>query len=389
MKTVTADFKTKANLSQGTTPVILSKLFYGDATPKSISSSTDPADPAPIVVTVTAHGFANGDSIWITGHSTNTKANGCWIIANVTTNTFELKGSSGNGVGGATGTAVRCIFASTRKVTVEKLDSPIATDIYKSYVESFGEISFAVSEAPGLGQQSSCDIILKRKIFAETGGGTENVVENLLTQKSKGKQVLLWQFFDDGVTPVLDDSDKLPLGIFIIDDVFEIEGARIQVHCVSPELKIELETPKLKFNKTDFPNLLESNLNLARPILLGSFEYPFREAVLPNMPEREYLFCNRPFQPLMPAYLTDIYDFKFLVHEATDALDISNAWELQFFEWLSEWNILAFCNRLNIENESFAISNSSGQTIVDMNALFNVTDTGRERYVRIMPSEAP
>lgn len=63
---------------------------------KAITSSTN---ASPIVVTATAHGLSNGDTVMIQGHLTNTNANGVWPVANVTTNTFELVGSTGNGVG--------------------------------------------------------------------------------------------------------------------------------------------------------------------------------------------------------------------------------------------------------------------------------------------------
>jgi len=76
---------------------------------KAIASSTN---ATPIVVTATAHGFANGDLVFIDGHATNTAANGFWKIANQAANTFELTNpvsganAVGNGVGGATGYCV-------------------------------------------------------------------------------------------------------------------------------------------------------------------------------------------------------------------------------------------------------------------------------------------
>lgn len=69
---------------------------------QSIASSTN---ATPIVVTHTAHGSSNGDTRIISGHTTNTNANGTWTVANVTANTYELVGSVGNGVGGASGTS--------------------------------------------------------------------------------------------------------------------------------------------------------------------------------------------------------------------------------------------------------------------------------------------
>lgn len=86
----------------------------------NISSSTN---ATPIVVTCNAHGYANGDTIVITGHTINTNANGTWEISNVTTNTFTLVDSIGNGAGGATGTA------RLRNNTVVKLASPVTENI--------------------------------------------------------------------------------------------------------------------------------------------------------------------------------------------------------------------------------------------------------------------
>jgi hypothetical protein len=68
---------------------------------KNITSSTN---ATPIAITCTAHGYSTGDTVVITGHTTNTNANGTWEITNTGANTFTLDGSVGNGVGGATGT---------------------------------------------------------------------------------------------------------------------------------------------------------------------------------------------------------------------------------------------------------------------------------------------
>jgi len=58
----------------------------------------------PIVVTKASHGLTTGDTVVCTGHATNTNANGTWEVNVLTSSTFELTGSVGNGVGGSTGT---------------------------------------------------------------------------------------------------------------------------------------------------------------------------------------------------------------------------------------------------------------------------------------------
>ena len=84
---------------------------YKDEIRKNIVSSTN---ATPIVVTVTGHGYSNGDLVSIVSHSTNTNANGFYQIANVAQNTFELVDSKGNGVGGATGTVIRCNYMGVK-----------------------------------------------------------------------------------------------------------------------------------------------------------------------------------------------------------------------------------------------------------------------------------
>ena len=61
-----------------------------------ISSSTN---TSPIVINLGGHGYVTGDTVVITGHSPNAKANGTWEIISLTSSTFSLTGSTGNGVG--------------------------------------------------------------------------------------------------------------------------------------------------------------------------------------------------------------------------------------------------------------------------------------------------
>ena len=66
----------------------------------TITSSTN---ATPIVVTKAGHGLADNDYVLLTGHTTNTNANGIWQITYINADTFSLDGSVGNGVGGASG----------------------------------------------------------------------------------------------------------------------------------------------------------------------------------------------------------------------------------------------------------------------------------------------
>lgn len=105
---------------------------------RSISSSTN---ASPIVITSNNHGYANGDTIFITGHTTNTNANGTWEITNVTTNSFSLVGSTGNGTGGATGTA------RLRNNSVVKLESAVTANIASCGNRGQGRVAWTSADA--------------------------------------------------------------------------------------------------------------------------------------------------------------------------------------------------------------------------------------------------
>jgi hypothetical protein len=68
-----------------------------DTAVKTITGATN---ATPIVITATAHGFANDDIVAIIGVQGNTAANGLFRVAGVTTNTFNLTTLAGSNVAG-------------------------------------------------------------------------------------------------------------------------------------------------------------------------------------------------------------------------------------------------------------------------------------------------
>lgn len=108
----------------------------GLAPTQNIVSSTN---AVPIVVTLTGHGYSNGDTLIITGHTTNTNGNGTWEIANVAANTFELVGSTGNGIGGADGTV------RLRNNSVVRLASALTQNIASFANRGEGRVAWTAS----------------------------------------------------------------------------------------------------------------------------------------------------------------------------------------------------------------------------------------------------
>lgn len=80
---------------------------------KTIASATT---ATPIVATSNGHGYANGDVVLITaipGMTPTLNITGTYEVANVTANTFELKGSVGSGTYVASSSKVQKIGKTT------------------------------------------------------------------------------------------------------------------------------------------------------------------------------------------------------------------------------------------------------------------------------------
>lgn len=94
-------------------------------TNKAISSSTN---ASPIEITTSAaHGYSTGDIIYISGHTTNTTANGAWKITYVSTTKFTLDGSVGVGTGGAAGncniiTSKAVVLATAQTADIDRCE---------------------------------------------------------------------------------------------------------------------------------------------------------------------------------------------------------------------------------------------------------------------------
>ncbi len=73
----------------------------------NVQAITGATNATPIVITIASHNLTDGDQVTIAGVLGNTAANGTWVIASVTTNTFGLVTSVGNGAYTSGGTCTR------------------------------------------------------------------------------------------------------------------------------------------------------------------------------------------------------------------------------------------------------------------------------------------
>ena len=122
------------------------------AATKTITGITK-ANPA--VVTSTAHGYANGDPVFIAAVVGMTELNGAWYIAtNITANTFELRGvdSTGYGTYVSGGTAQDPVWSTWCEVNGWNVSGGQAAEIdvtticstakeYETGLQDFGTVS--------------------------------------------------------------------------------------------------------------------------------------------------------------------------------------------------------------------------------------------------------
>ena len=119
----------------------IGRVVAADLTTISASKYSHPTDSpitavtnaAPIVITSTDHGLTNGQEVIVSEVGGNTNANGTHTVANVTVDTFELSGSTGNGAWTSGGIWV------TSANSIRSLDNPGGprshnkTDQYSAY----------------------------------------------------------------------------------------------------------------------------------------------------------------------------------------------------------------------------------------------------------------
>lgn len=110
-------------------PTSLGTCTFTQGPPPAAKNIVSSTNATPIVMTVTAHGYATGDIVRVVSHTTNTNALGIWEVGTTTANTFQLlqcngSNTTGNGVGGATGTVTN--INSLAVLLPSAVTSPIA-----------------------------------------------------------------------------------------------------------------------------------------------------------------------------------------------------------------------------------------------------------------------
>ena len=149
------------------------------AAPRAIASSTN---AGPIEITMAApHSYATGDRVSIMGHLVNTNANGSWTITVTGANTFTLDGSTGNGVGAATGTVAprsKVVMCADHENVVLSFDTDGGGDaaLTVKLVGSIQKTPPDFAQAQGVDNQYEFIQMIDLESSAEVAGNTGLVV---------------------------------------------------------------------------------------------------------------------------------------------------------------------------------------------------------------------
>lgn len=187
----------------------------------------------PIVITESAvHGLVDGDEVVIQGVPTNTNANGKWIVNVLTTTTYELVGSAGNGTAESTinGVAIQSgtgyAFVSTAgahglvvgdRVYVQGITGATVADGIYNVVEVFSATEFTIDiVATGGGVSAGTAFRVSGAIHNILGYG-------MIWVSQKNEATAAWT-----ATRLLASKELNLVTKHQIDCRFEINGGRVE-----------------------------------------------------------------------------------------------------------------------------------------------------------------
>lgn len=170
---------TYANTARGTmigAKSMTAVAWQSGTTSKSITGITR-ANPA--VVTSTAHGFVNGDWVYISGVKGMTDVNGrAFEVANKAPNTFELKGVSSSSYSKWTsaGTIQKCLAPNCDVVVTTSSHGYLAGDVI--YVSGMTGVSiatgyYALSSVPTVNSYSLSGVLGPSRSVTSTSGSSQ------------------------------------------------------------------------------------------------------------------------------------------------------------------------------------------------------------------------
>jgi hypothetical protein len=129
----------------------MSTVYTGDPTAITTPLTrtiTNATNASPIVVTTSAaHNFATNDRVTVEGVSGNTAANGDWVITKLSSTTFSLNGSTGNGAFGVIGSPTVTNHSLTPQFQIPSDDDTLNAASVNAAFETLGDRTQFLKEA--------------------------------------------------------------------------------------------------------------------------------------------------------------------------------------------------------------------------------------------------
>lgn len=177
---------------------------YTNNVAKSIASSTN---ASPIVITTSAaHGYATGDTVYVSGHLVNTAANGSWTITVTGGTTFSLNSSTGNGVGAATGSAYRYSDLDLIDNSIQANAVPLtATAVTQSATSTNIAVIGTITVTGATAAMADADIVALARTALDTFAGAVPIggVGTTATVYLEQLRATIWNAIDDPVNVTL------------------------------------------------------------------------------------------------------------------------------------------------------------------------------------------
>lgn len=271
----------------------------------------------------------------------------------------RIRGASGERIAGESPLFLAQIslaypLSGTILISTERIK--IGANLYNPWVTQFGSIRFGLDEDSYLSAPNNLEITLIRN----------SDTEKLLNYYQKTHKIVLKQWFKS----LTSESDALPLGTFVVDEVTDIQQSSFRLVCVSDESKLITGLPQEKLNKTDYPVLLNENEGTHRPLVLGR--------MYPQNAGSDYAYINAHLQDCSPAFCVDTENFKYLIHRHKNA-DAKAVNSYYAFQYLSSQKLFAELSYFSVYHNP-----TTKEWQIDIADPGSVT-LGDKRSVRIMP----
>jgi hypothetical protein len=189
--------------------MLMDPVAFTDTGVKAITGATN---ATPIVITATAHGFTNGDLVFIDNVGGNLAANGYWKIANQAANTFELTDpiTGANAVGSAAYTSGGFVINYGPSTSGDNLDDIDGCRVGTDQTLTSPTVTQGVANAanPTFPTVAGGNVVRAIAVYKDTGTASTSRIVGYVTGK-----IIVRTSKAASISATSMDIEKLPFGL--------------------------------------------------------------------------------------------------------------------------------------------------------------------------------